>query len=202
MLRYVISCWKSLRSVLDGGWIQEKVERNPSYNSAVKFSDEYQPSADSDYKWVLDYAVREYEMASLRLESLDGKADTLIGYLGAGAGLVSIGIAYSTGQHKSSVLVAAIPALLLLLFAILLALVARLPSKFPSPPHAKDALEYANKEKTQQAVGKFAACVWTSTRSLSLSAREKARLVRWAYRSFGAGITWLILASIISALGH
>jgi len=191
--------WLFLKRLWDGTWIQERVENNPSYRSAVKFSDDYEPKADRDYKWALDYSIKEYEQASLRVETLDSKADTLIGYLGAGSGLVSIGLAYGLGQGKAKVLIAAIPALLLLLVAIVLALVARIPSKFPSLPYAKDALEMKT-DTDQGAIGKFAAAVWVSSRSISLSAREKARLVRMAYWCFGLGITWIVLYSVISTV--
>jgi hypothetical protein len=191
--------WRFLTSLFDGSWIQERVEKNPSYGSAVKFSDEYEPKAGRDYKWALDYSIKEYEQASSRTESLDAKADTLIGYLGAGSGLVSIGLAYGLGQGKPKVLVAAVPALLVLLAAVVLALIARIPSRFPSLPHAKDALQMEAYEE-QRAVGKFAAAVWTSTRSIALSAREKARLVRWAYWCFGLGILWVVLFSVLSNL--
>jgi len=190
--------WLRAKGIIGGSWIQDKIEKDPSYNLAVVFSDKYEPHPNRDYKWVLDYAVKEYEMASLRAEYLEGKADSLIGYLGAASGLISIGLAYGIGDHKGKVLVAAIPALLLLLSGIVLALTSRVPSKSPSPPHCKDALEYMQKDEL--ATGKFAAYIWVCTRSLALATREKAKLVRWAYLCFGAGIVWLVVSSVIVAL--
>jgi hypothetical protein len=194
--------WRSISSLIQGVWIQDKVEKDPSYDLAVKFSDTYQPSSTKDYKWVLDYSIKEYEMASLRVESLDGKADTLIGYLGAGSGLISFGLAYGLGEHNVHVLIAAIPALFLILAAVLLALVARIPARFPALPYAEAALRQVESEDGQRAIGKFAANVWVSTKSIALSAREKARFVRWAYWCFGLGITWIVLFSVYSSLTH
>ncbi|MGH9685029.1 MAG: hypothetical protein ACRD4S_15625 [Candidatus Acidiferrales bacterium] len=187
-----------IKSVVSGCWIREKVEKGESYESAVAFSDTYQPHAERDYGWALDYAVKEYELASLRAEYLEGKADSLIGYLGAASGLISIGLAYGIGDHRGRVLLAAIPALLLLLSGIVLALISRIPSKSPSLPHCKDALEYMQKDDL--AAGKFAAYIWTSTRALALTTSEKAKLVRSAYVCFGFGIVWLVLSSTVVAL--
>jgi hypothetical protein len=193
--------WTFLRDLFTGDWILERVKKDKSYDLAATFSDKFEPKADRDYKWVLDYSIKEYELASLRVDSLEGKADTLIGYLGAGSGLISIGLAYGLGKGNSRVLIAAVPALLLLLFAILLALVARIPSKLPTLPQSRTALEI-EADSDRVAVGKFAASVWTSTRSIALAAREKSRLVRWAYWCFGFGITWIVLCSVVSSLIH
>jgi hypothetical protein len=194
--------WNFLKGLFNGEWIHGRVEKDPSYDLAAKFSDGYEPKAGRDYKWVLDYSIKEYEQASLRVESLDSKADTLIGYLGAGSGLVSIGLAYGLGNGRVRVLIAAVPVLLLLLGAILLALMARVPSKFPTLPYAKYALEQMETGTDQRAIGKLAAYVWTSTRSIALSTREKARLIRWAYGCFWLGIAWIVLSSVLSSLFH
>lgn len=191
--------WLFLRGLWDGRWVQRRVEEDPAYRSAVKFSDDYEPEGDRDYKWVLDYSIKEYEQASLRVESLDSKADTLIGYFGVGSGLISIGLAYGLGQGKPRVLIAAIPVLILLLASILLALIARSPSRFPSLPYARDALE-VERSTDQRVIGRFAASVWTSTRSIALSAREKARFIRLAYLSFAVAITWVVAYSVLSTI--
>lgn len=193
--------WQSLKGIINGTWIRGQVEKDPSYGLAVSFSDNFKPSEGRDYKWTLDYSVKEYEQASLRADALDDKADTLIGYLGAGSTFVALGLAYGLGKGNRAVLFAAVPALLLLLAAILLALVARIPSKLPALPYAKDALEM--KAGTDQiAMGKFAASVWTSSRSISISTTKKAMLVRWAYCCFGLGIAWIVLCSIVSSFIH
>jgi hypothetical protein len=189
---------EAIESILTGRWIQDRVERNPSYELAAAFSDKYQPMEGKDYKWVLDYAIKEYELMSFNSDSLEKKADSLIGYLAAASGLISISLAYGIGDHKTQVLVAAIPALVLLLIGIMLALVARIPQKHPSPPPSKDALEYMLKDDL--AAGRFAAYVWTCTQSLDLVNSEKARVVRWAYISFGFGVIWLVAYSIYAAL--
>jgi hypothetical protein len=179
----------------------ESREKDPSYSLAVSFSDNFKPSDNRDYKWALDYSVKEYEQASLRSDALDDKADTLIGYLGAGSTFVALGLAYGLGKGNQAVLFAAVPALLLLLTAIILALVARIPSKLPALPYTKDALEM--KAGTDQiAIGKFAACVWTSSHSVSISTIKKAMLVRSAYCCFAVGIMWIVLCSIVSSFIH
>ena len=97
--------WQWLKGVLTGTWIRGQVERDPSYNLAVNFSDNFKPGDGRDYKWALDYSVKEYEQASLRGDALDDKADTLIGYLGAGSTFIrKVGVfLFCFGDYLDSV---------------------------------------------------------------------------------------------------
>ena len=187
----------SFRSWFSGAWIREKVEKQKEYLDAQRFAESYAPRAGNDYGWVLNHALEEYEMVSARVDTLDTKAASLIGYLGAGSGLISLALVYGLGSKEVAVLWASLPTLLLFLDAILSVIVTRAPAKMPSLPHAKDAFECQD-TNGGGAEAKFAARIWLSTVALSLAAREKGRLVRCAFWFFGAAIIWLV-GSVLTA---
>jgi hypothetical protein len=184
-----------IRSLLSGEWIRERVRASADYKSAVDFSHEYQPKVEKDYAWVLAHALKEYERTSARVDGLDAKADALIGYLGAGSGIISLAMAYGFGSHTTSIFWVSVPSLALLLAAMLCALSCRAPAKLPALPVTKDALEEADK-LSSGAEGKFAAMIYMSSAALSLAAREKAKIVRISFWLFGSAVAWLVLSAV------
>jgi len=192
----------SIRSLISGDWMREKVRSSEAYRSAVDFCHDYKPTPSTDYAWVLDHAAKEFEQTSARVAGLDAKAESLIGYLGAGSGIISVALAFGLEPHPKLALWIGAPPLLMLLVAVLLALSSRTPALMPALPHTRDALMELDAAPLV-AKGKLAAYIWMSSQGLSLTAREKARLIRTAFALFAAAVSWLVVASIISrVVGH
>lgn len=94
---------------------------------AVAFKDTFEPRDGVDYGWVVSCARDEYGRAVEVFKRLDEKAAAIANYLGAGAGLLTLGsvTGVASGQLGAWVVLAAVPSVVLALLALALAVRAR-----------------------------------------------------------------------------
>lgn len=182
--------------------LRSRVERDSGFASALSAARAYTPKTGTDYTWVAEHAIREYERLELMFSSLDEKADGLIKYLAAGSGLLSLVFIQTlrSGNWVSALQVC--PTLLLLVAAIVFAARARTPVKTPLIPLTKDALAYADSYPREVAMANFAAMTGVSSVALTLVIAEKAKLVRSSFRMLVFSIAWLALAVTLPLLTY
>lgn len=182
--------------------LKQRVESDGGFVKALSAARAYTPKAGTDYTWVAEHAVREYQRLELMFSYLDEKADGLIKYLAAGSGLLSF--AFSPALRAGSWLsgLQACPTLLFLVAAIFFAAKARTPVKVPLIPLTKDALAYADSYPSEVAVANFAAMTGVSSTALTLVITEKSKLVRSSFRMLVFAISWLALSVIIPLVTH
>ena len=181
----------SIKGFLSGLWIQEKVRKSKQYKEAVQFANSYEPKKGKDYGWVLKHAVKDFECSDDRLNLLDEKADSLIGYLGAGSSLIALALGYGASTTTKIVVAATLPALPFLLAATIYAILARSPGALPALPTAYDAIK-CNDAYEGEAEARFAAMVSASSAASMIATKEKARLVRRSFILFGLAVFVLV----------
>jgi hypothetical protein len=79
-----------LKTWLSGTAIRDRVASLPEAEEYREFARRFTPIAGVDYEWFLSQSVKEFEMTDKRAGELDSKADSLIGYLGAAEGVLSL----------------------------------------------------------------------------------------------------------------
>ena len=174
-------------------WIRKKIEASDDFKAAEKFVADFKIKEEVDYTWVERHALEEFRYCESRIDAIEGKADSLIKYLGAGSGLVALSFAQRPAPHV-------IPALLLLFAAILVAIRALQPAEHPFLPKTRKAFDYANSYKAKEATASFAAKVGVASEGMAISARYKAKCVRWAFWLLLAALGWLMVWAAYTAI--
>ncbi len=189
---------RRLKLWLTGAAIQNAVLDLPECAEARSFANSFAPQAGTDYGWILEQAVKEYEIVDTRMRELDGKVDSLIGYLGAGEGILALASAYIVADQGGWFLIVSVPALALFLMAMILAVIARAPTVAPVFPSTRYAFACIARKSVSPS-GQFAAYISATSRIALLFIRKKSRIVRISYWSFAAGIVWFVVSAIIYA---
>jgi hypothetical protein len=130
------------RSRPDREW-QDRVRGTAGYQEALEYMRIAAGSADTDYEWVAEYAKVRWEELNEEYEAISEKADSIIKYLGGGAGLLALGL-IAKGEHLNpGLILAAAPSMLAAIAAIVCAVNIRRPRWMPSLPPVRDAAEVA-----------------------------------------------------------
>ena len=183
-------------ALFSGKSIRKKVTSKAEYRDAIVFAQTYNPREGVDYEWVICHAVEEYARLEKISEVLDTKAHSLIGYMGAGSGLIAFVFTYVTEANNLMSAMHVFPALVAMLAGIVYAAKARSPEAVPGPLHTRDAFEYADGLSTIARVS-FAAMTGAAAIGMKLANEEKARLIRAAFRSFVFAAAWLALFAFL-----
>jgi hypothetical protein len=101
---------------------------------------DFVPRAGVDYAWVVDYAEKQLAETFAVYRRLDDKAASILNYLGAGTGLLTLGSLSSAVLDKASllVLIACVPAAAAGLLAMFWAARARMTKPLSHPPAPTD----------------------------------------------------------------
>jgi hypothetical protein len=180
--------------------IERKVRGDGLYISSLEFAKNYQPKADTDYRWVMEYANSEYKRYEAILNGIDSKADSLIRYMGAGSGVIALVFTYALAAKGWLSALQVLPTLAMFFTSMVFASKARTPEKMTAPPNTEAAIKYAHAYATNSATASFAAMTGTASIGLKIAIREKARLVRLAFHWFLCGVSWLVLIAIVTTI--
>jgi hypothetical protein len=181
---------------MKGTAIRDMVENTPECEEYREFARTFTPAPDADYQWFLSHATKEFELADDRMKELDSKADSLIRYLGAAEGILSLAFLRVADTKDASLLWVSIPTMLAFLAAILLASTSRSPALHPVFPATADfLLRYPNGH-----FAKYAARIAATTQIARRALREKAALVRFSYGALNIGLVWLTFGAMVYSL--
>jgi hypothetical protein len=133
----------------NNGEVPGFIKNNERYKIATAFMETASACEGADYKWVLDYAKGLWEYRNKTFNLLDEKAESVIKYLGGGAGLFAIGALAKIDATNSYIAFWAIPAVVCALAAILLAMLSKSPGPFPGLPTIQNAKAYADDLKNE-----------------------------------------------------
>lgn len=172
------------------------VNESQEFKNAWDFQKSYNPESGLDYRWVADHSVEEFKRLSRDVDSLDEKADSLIRYLGAGSGFISLGTLLAKEQSVTPLFPILVPTLCFLLVALCLAVIARKPQFYPAPPYTREAFDFVDFFKDNSAQIRFSAKVGAASVAMKLANEFKAVHIRWAFRFFVYGIVYLVSATI------
>jgi hypothetical protein len=176
--------------------MQRFVHESPEFLKAWDFQLSYNPNPELDYQWVAEHSTDEFKRLSCAVDSLDEKADSLIRYLAAGSGFISLAMLLGGAQSEALLFLIVMPTLLFLLIALCLAVMARKPQLHPAPPYTQEAFEFVDFFKNAGARYRFAAKVGSASVAMKLVSEFKAVHVRWAFRFFIYGVAYLVVATI------
>ena len=157
---------------------------------------EYWPDGTEGYKWVLEYAHRQYAESIADYRRVDDKAAAMLNYLGAGTGLVTLGSVSSAVLDKASVwvLLACLPSVAMGLVSMLVAALARHTAILSGPPLPTDAAIFAEHCESME-VGELdlIARLSVSIEANRRTTARKAGLVDQSLRIFAVGVACLLL---------
>jgi hypothetical protein len=181
---------------MNGTAIRDRVANTPEAEAHRDFARNFTPVAGVTYEWFLSQAVKEFELTDSRTGELDKKADSLIGYLGAASGVLSLTMVYVVNAKHSWLMLISVPATLIFLTAVFFAVVSRSPALHPSFPATEDFLL----KRPDAHYSIFAARVAASAQIARMAIKEKAKLVRRSYWCFNLGLVWLVFGSLLYSL--
>ncbi len=180
-------------------WLEELVEGDCAYTTALEFAQTHKPPEDKEYGWVVTHANTQFEQIQRAVETVEGKADSIITYVGAFAGISAVTFAYQAATVYWVVGFLVLPTLVASLLAISAAVRARAPALQKYPANTKDALRYAEDYAQGEAPIRFALQTWAACEAGRIVAREKGKLVRKAFGAFAWG-AWLLLVPCVGAI--
>jgi hypothetical protein len=144
------------------------------------------------YEWACKFAKEHWERLDAIFKHLDEKADSIIKYFGGGTGLFALSTVFAINRNTVPIYASALPAFLLALVTVGLALWARNPIETALPPTVGTAKKTAEicKENGEAAFLKFwhEACV-----IMSLVIEKKGRRVQLATIAYFATLISLLL---------
>jgi hypothetical protein len=179
--------------------LANKIQHSPEYQDATTFRENITPLEGVDYAWACSYAQDRFKRLEQICRELDDKANEIIKYLGGGTGLYTLAVVANNSPGKRWVILMAVPAFLLALISIALALRARQPIPTPGPPSIQGATQYADSyEHLAQA---FFLGQWHQTCvGMELAIREKAARIQVANFYLFATIVTLLLPIVAAML--
>jgi hypothetical protein len=149
-----------------------------AHKDAVAFMEAVAARPEIDYKWVSDYAKSLWEHRLKLFAVLDDKADGIIKYLGGGTGLFALGVLAKVDSSTAYIAWCTMPAVLLALCSIGLAMWSRRPRLSAGLPSVKNAIDYANNlPKESEALGAFLGQWNLACEDMRLVCARKAILV-------------------------
>jgi hypothetical protein len=180
--------------------LPEWIKGDPAYKDAVAFAEAVEPGDDIAYEWVWSHARELYTHYDTLSEWLDGKAGSIVSYLGGGAGLFTIAsLALVATDRAAAVLVLwSLPALVCALASLVCAALARQASWTLSPPTVVSAFNFAGRFKSERESRTAFLGQWHLAVTVSrLVCARKASLVNaatWLY-VIAVGLLFLPLAA-------
>src|SRR5207249_532630 len=95
-------------------WLKGKFrwDHHEAYKKAELFCKTPWVRKTWDYSWVRDYAKERLKQFDQNFDSLDGKADSIIKYLGGGTGIIAIASFLSSSPNKW-IMLATLPSVLI-----------------------------------------------------------------------------------------
>jgi len=174
-------------------------QEDPTYLDAVDFRKTFTPKDGVDYKWAWEYSEKQYEHLQEQFRYQDEKADSIIKYLGGGAGLVAIGSIVAITKQNAWLVFFLIPCLLCAVRAIQLASSVRTPKPALSPPSIKGAVLYAEQ---YGAAGQatFIGQWHEACEALAKVGKCKSDIVKRAHRWYAAALYCLLGALFVAAV--
>jgi len=184
-----------------GKSMREKIEQDPSYIEFLKNAEKFSPVQGVKYGWVEKHSVEEFERLTGFVKSLDQKAEWLIRFFGGGAGLLSLVFAYFLNQRQGdmndwSLVIHIAPVLILVVFALSIAIRVKSPDLWSDPPNTHKAIVYAEHYSEIE----FAVMRGVASQGLKVALEYKGRLLRYAYVCIVVSIVWLVIWSVIISL--
>jgi hypothetical protein len=175
---------------------------NAAARHAAEFANAWQPRDKVDYEWVLVVAKGRYDALVKAFEDLDNKAAAIVGYLGSGTGLITLGTLFTALNAAVSPWVAA-AALFPIGFAaaaLLCACRARATDAIYPPPTVEQLVKIADEfgEDTAKAKAVMAAQWDVSTALMRPVVERKGRGVDEANWLFA----WAVLTLALPLLTH
>jgi hypothetical protein len=161
-----------------------------------EFNERHRPQDQVDYKWLFDHAKALFADCDKDFDALDGKAEKLITGLGSGAGLVTIGslAGLANGVIDARIVAALLPAFVLSLVSIGLALRARSPQDMAFPPSVESAVDHAHHYLTEdKAKGSLLGQWHVAVEVMRAAAASKAKWVGRATWAFFFAVCALIV---------
>jgi len=170
---------------------------DPEYREAELFKGEIEPKEGVDYTWVWEYAKDTFQRSESIYKELDEKANDIIKYLGGGTGLFTLAVLANVQHENRYVILAAIPAFLLALISIALAVRARQPNPTTQPPDIRSALQFADDYKDgDKARSKFLGQWHLTCVGMDLAIRAKVLRIQFATKFF----LWTVVSLAIPLL--
>lgn len=146
-----------------------------------------------DLEWVVNHAKTKYAEGLDAWSMLESKADSLIRYLGGGAGLLTVGSILSVSIETVTVFLCMIPAIVCAVFGIIFAILSRAPADFSATPQANKACGCAQKYRDKSSAIFMIGEYHLAAVKVRVSSAKKAKLVTeatWCY--FGAIVLLLV----------
>lgn len=175
--------------------LPEWITSRDSYQAAIEFMKTVRPKDGVDYDWVSEYAKKLWDYRINMWTILDGKADSIIKYLGGGIGLLTLGVLAGINEGNAYLVAWTIPAIAAALGSIIFATRVKLPVTLSAPPPIRQAVrEYAETEKkAQTASANFLGQLDVVCEGIYLDCRRKADLLVQATRCYATAIVLLLL---------
>lgn len=129
--------------------VAKLIASNQDCADAVHFKNTFEPQDGVDYGWVGEYAKAQYAHYAAIFKDLDDKANSIVGYLGGGTSLLTLGTltAVASGQISPWIIVFALPSIGLALASLFFAALARQANWIVSLPTVQAACCYSEYAK-------------------------------------------------------
>jgi hypothetical protein len=172
--------------------IEAQIKSDPEYEEAETFQENIEPTKEADYTWVWRYSEDTFKRVETIYKELDDKANDIVKYLGGGTGLFTLGVLANVSHSNYWIIICALPAFLLALTSIALALRARQPNPACQPPSIRSAYKFADHYiDVKLAQATFLGEWHLACTGMVLANRAKAVRIRYATFCF-----WLSIASL------
>jgi hypothetical protein len=161
---------------------------------ATALKNRFPPAGSTrDYAWVYDLAKDQYEKLVKIFDGLDGKADAIVKYLGAGTAVVTTVAVFSVSRATSSavLMLLLLPAFAFAIWSVALAMRARMPTRMPLPS-IPTAIDYAD-AFGPRAKEAFAGMWHEATEILRVEIERKDRAVAGASKWYCRALVLLLL---------
>ena len=152
-------------------------------------------------RWVIDYAKWKYEEKQKGWQALDDKADKLITYLGGGVPILISAVVFMVDDVGPWVGLAAMPAVIWLIIALLQALRSRNVGRYSSPPSVGIAQSCLEK-KGDGSEFAFVADLGRAAEALGKNNNRKSGQIDRAFNCLWWGVLLLILPIVVAIVSQ
>lgn len=170
--------------------------------AAVDFKNKFTPVEGVDYGWIEGYAKDLFSRYTTSFNDLDTKAGAIVGYLGGGAGLLTVGliVAANSTQIPVWVIVWILPSVACAFISLVYASLARKANWTINPPMVDGACKYSEffrpATKAQAAfLGQWHLCI-VGARSVVARKADDVNIATWWFVGSIAALIFPLLATI------
>jgi len=155
-------------------------------------------SEPNDADWILSYAQNRFERTSKSLEYIENKADSLLRYMGVGTVLIfALNSTFKDIPQISQRMF--FVGVLLWLFSILFALVARKPTEIPTPASTKFIFMRKDKYGYEDSMkARLSLCVELGSVGHLIRGKEKSRMLTKAYMCLIIALVFFVASFFLS----